>query len=72
MCSFCNTNNQIIIFVSGRWASRTPKGFNTSTVFKTGSVANRIDLPKVFNELQNLNDELYVVVLTLAKQCPHV
>jgi hypothetical protein len=30
---------------NGGRESRTPKGFNTSTVFKTGSVANRIAPP---------------------------
>lgn len=30
---------------SGRLEIRTLKGFNASSVFKTGAVANRLDLP---------------------------
>jgi len=33
--------------MNGRWESRTPKGFYTSTVFKTVAVANRLDLPLI-------------------------
>jgi hypothetical protein len=30
---------------NGEWENRTPKGFNTSTLFKSGSVTYRIDSP---------------------------
>ena len=48
LCLYRNTvkgNVKFVTFLNGRWESRTPKGFNTSTLFKSGSVANRIDLP---------------------------
>ena len=63
----------IVTILSGEKESRTPKGFNTSTLFKSVAVANLLVSPiKVLNGLQNLNDELFFGVVVLAKQYPHL